>query len=144
MVNKQCLQAVIMFKDNNLTNRGRRLFLLLLASGLVSSVTYLRGSPAPVHFRLRRAAVSPTDKSRRNGTLPTVASEKASYPNATLAVIHLIIELIPKSCKRRVCRRCKAARAQTYYGTSSPCQHRRFGKLDVPLRVNYFQKSQHL
>lgn len=23
--------------------------------------------------------------------------------------------IIPKSCKRRVCRRCKAARAQTYY-----------------------------
>jgi len=25
--------------------------------------------------------------------------------------------------------RCKAARAQTYYDTSSPCQHSRFGKI---------------
>jgi len=28
--------------------------------------------------------------------------------------------------------RCKAARAQTYYDTSSPCQHRRFGKIGAP------------
>jgi len=40
------------------------------------------------------AAVSPTDKSRRNGTLPAVASEKASYPSTMFAVIPLIIELI--------------------------------------------------
>ena len=40
--------------------------------------------------------------------------------------------------------RCKAARAQTYYDTSSPCQHRRFGKIGAPEAVNYFQKSQPL
>ena len=41
------------------------------------------------------AAVSPTDKSRRNGTLSAVASEKASYPpSVTFAVIPLIIERI--------------------------------------------------
>jgi len=28
--------------------------------------------------------------------------------------------------------RCKAARAQTYYDTSSPCHHRRFGKIGAP------------
>ncbi|MCD6562020.1 MAG: hypothetical protein J7L16_09730 [Deltaproteobacteria bacterium] len=28
--------------------------------------------------------------------------------------------------------RCKAARAQTYYDTSSPCQRRRFGKIGAP------------
>jgi len=28
--------------------------------------------------------------------------------------------------------RCKAARAQTYYDTSSLCQHRRFGKIGAP------------
>ena len=47
-----------------------------------------------MHFRLRRAAVSLTDKSRKNGTLPAVASEKASYPSTMFAVIPLIIELI--------------------------------------------------
>jgi len=42
------------------------------------------------------------------------------------------ILMTPKSCKRRVCRRCKAARAQTYSYTSSPCQHSRFGKIGAP------------
>ncbi|MCD6562093.1 MAG: hypothetical protein J7L16_10125 [Deltaproteobacteria bacterium] len=28
--------------------------------------------------------------------------------------------------------RCKAARAQTYYDTSSTCKHHRFGKIGAP------------
>jgi len=30
------------------------------------------------------------------------------------------------------------------YDTSSPCQHRRFGKIGAPEAVSYFQKSQPL
>ena len=56
----------------------------------------------------------------------------------------------PKSCKHRVCRRpacastadrCKAARAQTYYDTSSPCQRRRFDKLGAPPKGKLFSKT---
>jgi len=53
-----------------------------------------------------------------------------SAANPVLRDIHEYI--LPKTCKRRVCRRCKAARAQTYYDTSSPCQRRRFGKIGAP------------
>jgi len=96
-VNRVCMSGISCDFCNSSTNRGRRFFPPLLVSAPVSSVTYLRGTPAPVQSRLCRAAVFPTDKSRRNITLPAVASEKASYPCATFAVIPLIIDGVVKS-----------------------------------------------
>ncbi len=60
--------------------KGQRLFFRSEAPGLVFSVTYLRGKLAPsavlpASWR-REARASPTDKPRKDGTLPPVTSEK--------------------------------------------------------------------
>ena len=106
---------------------------------------YIQGQS--VYFKSDNNALTANYKS--TVTLQSLTSSERNINNAHPGMTgtdKLPIQgyIVPKSCKRRVCRRCKAARAQTYYGTSSPCQHRRFGKIGVPLRVNYFQKSQHL
>ncbi len=58
-------------------HRGRRIFLPLCAF-VDWSFQWLvcGGHLSLLHSRLRRAAVFPTDKSRRHGDLPAVASEK--------------------------------------------------------------------
>ena len=59
----------------------RGLFLRSEAPGLVFSATYLWGSSAPSAFSAcGGAAASPTDKSRKNGGLPPVTSEKPHDP----------------------------------------------------------------
>ena len=60
---------------------GREDFFPLQASraGLFSDLS-AGGHWSPPHSRLRRAAASLTDKSRRYGVLPTVASEKPFCP----------------------------------------------------------------
>ena len=69
---------------------------------------------------------------RSTGRIYQNACASLLPPKKNYTYFYLDFSFQPKSCKRRVCRRCKAARAQTYYDTSSPCQHRRFGKIGAP------------
>ena len=57
------------------------LFFRSEAPGLVFSATYLQGSLAPSAFSAYGgAAVSPTDKPRKDSALPPVTSEKSHNP----------------------------------------------------------------